>query len=149
MIATADITMDVPFSSFPGISREFCIAYGSGVVLTVNGLEHRCLPGQVFTFRGDDVVFCTLIDGPCKALNLMVKDNACLTPVKHMSVFKGGASRDGDGKAREHRTSTALVAICGPAVADCQGSHIALNVLDALLDGSCTTVTSGWYAVIE
>jgi environmental stress-induced protein Ves len=46
------------------------------VVLSINGVDHRCEPGSVTTFRGDDVVFATLIDGPMRALNLMVRDGA-------------------------------------------------------------------------
>lgn len=75
-LSTADITQDVPFSSFPGVTREFCVADGNGVVLNINGVDHRCEPGSVTTFRGDDVVFATLIDGPMRALNLMVRDGA-------------------------------------------------------------------------
>jgi len=80
-LSTADITQDVPFSSFPGVTREFCVADGNGVVLNINGVDHRCGPGSVTTFRGDDVVFATLIDGPMRALNLMVRDGA-----KHRSL---------------------------------------------------------------
>ena len=80
-LSTADITQDVPFSSFPGVTREFCVADGNGVVLNINGVDHRCEPGSVTTFRGDDVVFATLIDGPMRALNLMVRDCA-----KHRSL---------------------------------------------------------------
>jgi environmental stress-induced protein Ves len=75
-LSTADITQDVPFSVFPGVNREFCVADGNGVVLTINGVEHRCEPGSITKFRGDDVVFATLIDGPMRALNLMVRDGA-------------------------------------------------------------------------
>jgi environmental stress-induced protein Ves len=75
-LSTADITQDVPFSSFYGVTREFCVADGNGVVLSINGVDHRCEPGSVTTFRGDDVVFATLIDGPMRALNLMVRDGA-------------------------------------------------------------------------
>jgi environmental stress-induced protein Ves len=46
------------------------------VVLNINGVDHRCEPGSIIKFRGDDVVFATLIDGPMRALNLMVRDGA-------------------------------------------------------------------------
>jgi len=75
-LSTADITQDVPFSVFPGVNREFCVADGNGVVLNINGVDHRCEPGSITKFRGDDVVFATLIDGPMRALNLMVRDGA-------------------------------------------------------------------------
>ena len=75
-LSTADITQDVPFSVFPGVNREFCVADGNGVVLTINGVEHRCEPGSITKFRGDDEVYAKLIDGPMRALNLMVRDGA-------------------------------------------------------------------------
>ena len=75
-LSTADITQDVPFSIFPGVNREFCVADGNGVVLTINGVEHRCEPGSITKFRGDDEVYAKLIDGPMRALNLMVRDGA-------------------------------------------------------------------------
>jgi environmental stress-induced protein Ves len=36
-ISTADITSDVPFSHFPEIYRQFCVASGAGVILTIDG----------------------------------------------------------------------------------------------------------------
>jgi len=75
-LSTADITQDVPFSAFSGVNREFCVADGNGVVLNINGVDHRCELGSITKFRGDDVVFATLIDGPMRALNLMVRDGA-------------------------------------------------------------------------
>ena len=75
-LSTADITRDVPFSSFPLTTRRFCIAEGKGVILTINGVDQRCEPLSVTTFRGDDVVFAKLIDGPSRVLNLIVKDSS-------------------------------------------------------------------------
>jgi environmental stress-induced protein Ves len=75
-LSTANITQDVPFSIIPGVNREFCVADGNGVVLNINGVDHRCEPGSITKFRGDDKVFATLIDGPMRALNLMVRDGA-------------------------------------------------------------------------
>jgi len=40
-LSTADITQDVPFSLFSGVTREFCVADGNGVVLNINGVDHR------------------------------------------------------------------------------------------------------------
>jgi environmental stress-induced protein Ves len=82
-LSTADITQDVPFSVFPGVNREFCVADGNGVVLNINGVDHRCVPGSITKFRGDDVVFATLIDGPMRALNLMVRDGGAEKHIDH------------------------------------------------------------------
>jgi len=127
-LSTADITQDVPFSSFPRVTREFCVAEGNGVVLNINGVDHRCEPRSVTTFRGDDVVFANLIDGPMRALNLMVRDGA---------------------KQRSLRLCTAgenivecsvAVAIGSTSILVADNSEINLQILDALVFDSPTTI---------
>ena len=122
-LSTADITQDVPFSIFPGVNREFCVADGSGVVLTINGVEHRCEPGSITKFRGDDEVFARLINGPMKALNLMVRDGA---EKKHLQVVRGGGSID-------LRSSNALIAITGAAKLQQNWGEVVLETLDSQL----------------
>jgi environmental stress-induced protein Ves len=119
-LSTADITQDVPFSVFPGVNREFCVADGNGVVLNINGVDHQCEPGSITKFRGDDVVFATLIDGPMRALNLMVRDGAA---EKHLYRYF---------------LDSALVVV---AIGDVQmfqfaGVDYRLDVLDAVTVGS-------------
>lgn len=75
-LSTADITTNVAFSSFPGVDRFFCVGTGNGVVLTIDGVDYRCAPRSVTYFRGDARIDATLIDGPTRAVNLMVKDGA-------------------------------------------------------------------------
>ena len=127
-LSTADITQDVPFSSFYGVTREFCVADGNGVVLNINGVDHRCEPGSVTKFRGDDEVFSALIDGPMRALNLMVRDGA---------------------KSRSLRLCTAgenivdcsvAVAIGSTSILVADGDEIGMQILDALIFDSPTTI---------
>ena len=120
-LSTADITQNVPFSVFPGVNREFCVADGRGVVLTINGVEHRCEPGSITKFRGDDEVFARLINGPMKALNLMVRDGAV---EKHLQVVRGGGSID-------LRNSNALIAITGAAKLQQNWGEVVLETLDS------------------
>jgi environmental stress-induced protein Ves len=122
-LSTADITQDVPFSIFPGVNREFCVADGNGVVLTINGVEHRCEPGSITKFRGDDVVFATLIDGPMRALNLMVRDGGA---EKHLHVFRSGGSID-------MSEAEAVIAITGPAKLQQNEGEVVLETLDSLV----------------
>jgi len=118
-LSTADITQDVPFSIFPGVNREFCVADGSGVVLTINGVEHRCEPGSITKFRGDDEVIAKLIDGPMKALNLMVRDGAA---EKHMY--------------RNYlKSAIAVVAVVDFEIFQSSGIDYRLDVLDAVIVG--------------
>jgi environmental stress-induced protein Ves len=116
-LSTADITQDVPFSVFPGVNREFCVADGNGVVLTINGVEHRCEPGSITKFRGDDEVYARLIDGPMRALNLMVRDGK--SPIHLCRKDVGGA--------------LAIVAIGKLHMLELDGQRIRLDVLDAVL----------------
>jgi len=127
-LSTADITQDVPFSSFPGVTREFCVADGNGVVLNINGVDHRCGPGSVTTFRGDDVVFATLIDGPMRALNLMVRDGA-----KHRSLQLNSA----DAVIADLLVA---IAIGTSSILVFDGDETELQILDALLVNEQKTI---------
>ena len=127
-LSTADITQDVPFSSFPGVTREFCVADGNGVVLNINGVDHRCEPGSVTTFRGDDVVFATLIDGPMRALNLMVRDGA-----KHRSLQLNSA----DAVIAD---LSVAIAIGTSSILVFDGDETELQILDALLVNEQQTI---------
>ena len=122
-LSTADITQAVPFSIFPGVNREFCVADGNGVVLTINGVERRCGPGSITKFRGDDEVFARLIDGPMRALNLMVRDGA---EEKHLQVVRATGSI-GLNKG------CVLVAITESVLLDMSTGEVALDRLDAVL----------------
>ena len=121
-LSTADITQDVPFSSFPGVTREFCVADGNGVMLNINGVDNRCEPGSVTTFRGDEVVFATLIDGPMRALNLMVRDGSTARPLQ--------IARVGQHIVR----SQVIVAIMGSASVEVANQVVELGLLDAIID---------------
>jgi len=120
-LSTADITQDVPFSVFAGVNREFCVADGNGVVLTINGVEHRCEPGSITKFRGDDVVFATLIDGPMKALNLMVRDGAV---EKHLHIVRAGGSID-------VTNTEVIVAVIGAVKLQQNWGEVVLETLDS------------------
>ena len=73
-VSVADIERDGPFSSFAGVQRWFAVLQGSGVTLTVDGVEHRCANGDdPLGFAGDATTTCRLIDGPTRDLNLMLR----------------------------------------------------------------------------
>ena len=122
-LSTADITQDVPFSVFPGVNREFCVADGNGVVLNINGIDHRCEPGSITKFRGDDVVFATLIDGPMRALNLMMRDGAA---EKHLQLVDAGGSID-------MSKTEAVIAVTGVVKLQQNGGEVVLETLDSQL----------------
>ena len=121
-LSTADITQDVPFSSFSGVTREFCVADGNGVVLNINGVDHRCEPGSITKFRGDDVIAAALTDGPMQALNLMLRDGSTARPLQ--------IARVGQHIVR----SQVIVAIMGSASVDVANQVVELGLLDAIID---------------
>lgn len=138
-LSTADITQDVPFSIFPGVNREFCVADGNGVVLAINGVEHRCELGSITKFRGDDEVYATLIDGPMKALNLMVRNGA---KERHLQVVRAGGSL-------VLNSQCVLVSIIEEAILDMSTGEVAMDHLDAvLLSGNGSHVARGTVAVM-
>lgn len=127
-ISSADVTRDVPFSVFPNVDREFCVADGNGVTLNINGVDHRCEPGSVTTFRGDDVVFATLIDGPMRALNLMRRDGS---KRRSLRLSIGGQEID---------SCSVVVAIHSPSILIVDDNEISLHMLDALIIDSQKTI---------
>ena len=126
-VSTADITEDVPFSTFPNVSRQFCVADGNGVVLTIDQVEHMCRPSSVTLFQGDAEVQAQLIDGPMKALNLMTRvgDSARLHVVTSGESLSGGLL---------------AISICGESEITVAGERMTLGILDAVLDLGGTDV---------
>ena len=132
-LSTADLTHDVPFSEFAGITREFCVAVGSGVVLTIDGVAHQCGPHSVTNFDGGSLVHASIIDGPTKDINLMVKNGSA---PKHLTVHDAG---------EDCRGAEALMALGGGAKLMIDGKSIELDELDAVLHAgeSAIVVTHG------
>jgi hypothetical protein len=136
-LSTADITEDVPFSSFPGVSRQFCIAHGNGVTLTIDHVDNVCLPGSVTQFRGDADVHARLLDGPVKALNLMTRRG----DAARLQVVTAGESLGG---------GLVATSIGNDSDVSVAGESVSLGVLDALLDlgGAELRVERGCVAIL-
>jgi environmental stress-induced protein Ves len=120
------------------VNREFCVADGNGVVLNINGVDHRCEPGSITKFRGDDKVHATLINGPMRALNLMVRDGAA---ERHMEIASGG-------KHVELGLSVACVAILGSAQVVAGSLNEDLSALDAVLEAKLV-INAGVVAIVR
>lgn len=73
-VSIADVVQDGPFSRLPGVDRAIAVIEGEGMVLTVDGIEHRVLAatGPV-AFDGSATTSCRLLAGPVRDLNLMVR----------------------------------------------------------------------------
>lgn len=132
-VSTADIGQDVPFSVYEGVNRDFCVAEGDGVVLTIDGTAHRCVTHSVTSFAGDATVSAALIGGPVRALNLM---RVVGGPVGTWRIVRAGESVAVDRVA---------VALAGGAVVRIGGVTDELATLDAVLhcNGVAVQVVAG------
>ncbi len=75
-LSLAEVSSDGPFSVLPRVDRALVVASGAGMDLEVgeSGGERRRLRSyDVTTFRGDVPSSATLLDGPVRDLNLMVR----------------------------------------------------------------------------
>lgn len=73
-ISLADIVRDGPFSPFAGVRRWFAVVQGAGVNLAWPHQALALTPGSLpMCFDGADAPGCSLIGGPTRDLNLMLR----------------------------------------------------------------------------
>ena len=73
-VSVAEVAKDGPFSKFAGIDRTIVMIGGNGMRLAGDG--HSALLAEAFepyTFSGDDTIDCSLVDGPVRDYNLMLR----------------------------------------------------------------------------
>ena len=73
-VSVADVAKNGPFSRFGGIDRTIVMISGAGMRLDGDG--HAALlgaPFEPYSFDGDDTIACTLVDGPVRDFNLMLR----------------------------------------------------------------------------
>ncbi|MEK8052896.1 HutD family protein [Ideonella sp. DXS22W] len=81
-VSVADIERDGPFSAFDGVRRGFAVLQGAGVQLQFGAQQRRLtVDSEPLHFDGADAPGCTLIGGPTRDLNLMLRglDGGLLT----------------------------------------------------------------------
>jgi environmental stress-induced protein Ves len=73
-ISRAAVTQNGPFSTFPQIDRILFMLSGAGLIFNFGDGRTETLntPFAHLAFPGDAPLDCTLLDGPCEDLNLMV-----------------------------------------------------------------------------
>jgi uncharacterized protein len=76
-VSIADVLQDGPFSPFPGVDRTLVLLAGEGMRLAGDGvpIELRTTFEPV-GFSGDAALQCSLLDGPVRDFNLMVRRGA-------------------------------------------------------------------------
>jgi hypothetical protein len=96
-ISLADIRNDGPFSAFPGITRWFTVVQGRGVVLRFGPHTETLGAGSApVRFDGAAAPGCTLIDGPTRDLNLMLRGGeGVMQPVRPGQPWDGGFAQRG------------------------------------------------------
>jgi uncharacterized protein len=73
-ISRVDVVSSGPFSNFIGVDRTLFLISGNGLTLNFETNGKRVLSQlyQSIQFSGDEPTECTLLDGPCQDLNIMV-----------------------------------------------------------------------------
>jgi len=97
-ISVADIDADGPFSPFPGITRWFAVVEGAGVRLRFTDRALNVRRGEApLRFDGADAPGCTLLDGPTRDLNVMVRADRADSLVTAASFLDEAAPGDSPG----------------------------------------------------
>ena len=96
-LSVADIDRDGPFSAFVGFDRWFAVLAGNGVRL---GAPPQTIQraDDALHFDGASAPDCTLIDGPTRDLNLMIRRDVASGWMKRVAmgfVFTAGAGLSG------------------------------------------------------
>lgn len=73
-LSIADVAAAGPFSQFPGVDRVITLLEGAGFALRGPAGAHRVTEvGAPLAFRGEDAWDCTLLEGPVRDFNVMVR----------------------------------------------------------------------------
>jgi uncharacterized protein len=134
-VSIADIEVDGPFSSFPGIDRDLVLLSGKGIELDINDaptirLDHRF---QRIHFSGDDIVNCRLLAGPTQDFNVMtareqVSAEVHARPLNGTMLLFGGT------------TTSWLIHVHGGQASIRSGDQtLSAETGDTVLIGNCTT----------
>jgi environmental stress-induced protein Ves len=78
-VSVAEVTQDGPFSPFAGVDRTLVLLTGAGMKLAGDSepMELRT-PFEPLSFSGDEALHCSLVGGPVRDFNLMVRRGAAL-----------------------------------------------------------------------
>lgn len=85
-LSLARVASSGPFSSYPGYQRSVTLIEGDGFQLGVGGQEPLILErlGATASFPGGEPTHCTLINGACTDLSLMVRAPGVIVSVNRI-----------------------------------------------------------------
>ncbi|MEY9839956.1 HutD family protein [Streptacidiphilus sp. EB103A] len=121
-VSLADVAQGGPFSVFPGVDRVITVVRGAGMVLTVDGVEHRIDERyRPFAFPGDAGTDCRLLEGPLLDFNVMTRRDRTSARVEIVA---------GPGRTALSGPDTLAVVLDGTARLEGEGAE--LGALDAV-----------------
>lgn len=87
-VSIADVASDGAFSKFPGIERNIAIISGAGIRLDIADRPSATLTPQTepYIFPGDVATTGTLLDGPIRDLNLMVRRGKLSASMRQLDI---------------------------------------------------------------
>ena len=137
-ISMADVAADGPFSSFEGYDRIITLLRGPGMVLTVDGAEHRIdVPFQPFAFAGGSTTDCRLLGGPLLDFNVMARSGRVTASVEVLRLADGSRVPVAVG------WSETLVVVVFEGRASVDGAELGPLDAVALPPESTATITAG------
>ena len=87
-LSFAEVNTPGRFSTFPGVDRSILVWSGNGLLLHSKDAEVFALvpDAEAHTFRGEDEIETTLLDGPTIDFNVMVRRGRCTAVVCRYGV---------------------------------------------------------------
>ncbi|VXB18193.1 HutD-family protein [Burkholderia sp. 8Y] len=138
-LSIADVSSDGAFSVFPGVDRALVLLDGAGMRLSdQSGREHRLdEPLAMAQFAGETPIHASLIDGPTRDFNVMVRRDAARMSV---SVRRAGRHE----LAQQQELMFAYCASGSLSVACVDGRHAVLYPGDTVrIERPCTIEAAG------
>ena len=97
-VSFADVAANGPFSQFARVDRTIVLLAGAGMRLEGAGPAVLLrTPYEPYAFSGDDAIDCTLVDGPVRDFNLMLRRGRATGEV---AIVRGAAARIASARVR-------------------------------------------------
>ncbi|MEZ0113878.1 environmental stress-induced protein Ves [Catenulispora sp. EB89] len=147
-ISLADIAANGPFSPFDGYDRLITLVRGAGMLLTIDGVEHRVADRfEPLAFSGGSQTDCALIDGPVVDFNVMTRAGAAKADV----TFANLPDPHAEIRVALHDARSVAIAVLVEGHADvrCGTTTTRLGELDAVMArGERFEITTATRAVV-
>lgn len=133
-ISLADVATDGPFSAFEGYDRVITLVRGAGMVLTIDGVEHRVdAPFEPLGFSGGSRTDCVLIGGPIVDFNVMTRSGAATAEVTILKLSAAQAQAPVHVALDDARSVAVAVLLDGRAEVRCGTMRAELGAFDAVM----------------